>query len=105
MNVQVNMQEGIGATINSYSAQGYRLCGMGIAGGATTTKFAGASSTSLAELVFQKVDPALPSSCMILQAAESPAGPAPTITTSTSMDSRAGNSSLIDECLSGIKMA
>ena len=69
MNVQVNMQEGIGATINSYSAQGYRLCGMGIAGGATTTKFAGASSTSLAELVFQKVDPALPSSCMILQAA------------------------------------
>jgi hypothetical protein len=40
-NVQINMSEGIGYTANSYAAQGYRLCGMGIAGGTTTTKFTG----------------------------------------------------------------
>lgn len=69
MNVKVTMEEGIGATVMSYAGQGYSLCGMGLAGGATTTKFAGATSTSLAELVFKKDESATPSTSMILQSA------------------------------------
>jgi hypothetical protein len=69
MNTKVNVDEGIGATVASCALQGCRLCVMGLAGAATTTSFSGASSTSLTELVFQKTEPSVVCTSMILQTA------------------------------------
>jgi len=63
-----NIEDGVTGTVHSYAAQGYELVGMGIAGGATTTKFmSGANSSSLAELVFQRPEPSKPSTISITQ--------------------------------------
>lgn len=69
MSIKVNMNDGWGSTVQKYASEGYRLAGMGLAGGQTSTKWMGAKSTSTAELVFQKVEPSPPSEALILQAA------------------------------------
>jgi hypothetical protein len=55
---KVAVDDGVTGTVTSYMAQGWQLAGLNLAGSATNTDFGSGTSTSLAELVFQKMQAA-----------------------------------------------
>lgn len=67
-NVKIAMNDGLTGTVMTYLKQGWSLGGMTLSGGQTSTKFTETKSTSLAEIVFQKVPTSAPQEVCFVQA-------------------------------------
>jgi len=68
LNVKTNIQDGVTAAITQYAAEGYKLCGTSLSSQTSATISSG-SSSSIAQLIFQKPEPSQPEEITAIQSA------------------------------------